>query len=157
MKEVHKEEAAEAKEKLRRSKNIIIHGVSEDAGDQQNKDERWVKTLIEKLHVKVNMKHMTRLGPKADGKKRPILVTFENDEEKESIFGNLHALKGVEEYKGMSICEDLTSSQRKEFKDLVDDAKTKNKNETDGIWRVRGSSKNGFYLKKMKVNGLQQQ
>lgn len=149
VKEVHKEEAAEEKDKLKRSKNIIVHGVEEFTDDQPKKDEEWVKTLTQNLHAKVKIKHMTRLGAKVADKKRPLLVSFDKEEEKESIFGNLHVLKGVNMYKGISICEDLTPDQRKEFKNLVIEAKRKNESETGGIWRVRGSSKNGFRLKKV--------
>ena len=157
VKEVHKEEAEEEKDKKRRSKNILIHGVKEATEDLHKRDEEWVKALIQNLHVKVNIKQMKRLGAKADNKKRPLLISLENEEEKEKVFGNLHALKGNSDYKGMSICEDLTPEQRKVFKDLVNDAKAKNGNETDGVWRVRGSSKNGFRLKKVMVNDPQHQ
>ena len=58
-------------------------------------------------------------------------------------------MKGNYTYKGVSICEDLTPEQRKEFKELTIEARSKNATETDGIWRVRGSSKNGFRLKKV--------
>ena len=58
--------------------------------------------------------------------------------------GNLSALKGIVDYKGISITEDLTLEQRKEFRTLSMEAK--NHNEKDDIeyeLRVRGSSKTG--------------
>ena len=51
--------------------------------------------------------------------------------------------------------EDLTSHQRSSIKKLSDEAKIKNAiknadtNSDEHIWRVRGSSKNGFFLKKI--------
>ena len=92
-----------------------------------------MKALIQTLHVKVNIKQMKRLGAKSDNKKCSLFITLGSEEEKENVFVNLHALKGNNDYKGMSICEDLTPEQRKVFKDLVNDAKTKNENETDGV------------------------
>ncbi|XP_066914561.1 cilia- and flagella-associated protein 251-like [Clytia hemisphaerica] len=157
VKQVHEEEAAEEKDKSRRSNNIIIHGVKESTEDPNKEDEDWVKELIENLRVKINTKHMMRLGSKADNKSRPILVTFKSEKEKESLFGNLHVLKGNAKYKGVSICEDLTPTQRKDFKDLLQEAKERNQSETDEVWRVRGSSKNGFHLKRVKTNGPNQQ
>ena len=124
---------------------------------QKKEDEEWVKRLIQNLRAKVNIKHIKRLGAKTDNNKRPLLINLDSEEEKDAVFGNLYALKGNNDYKGMSICEDLTPTQRKEFKDLLNDAKTKNESETNGIWRVRGSSKNGFFLKSVKVNELQHQ
>ena len=100
---------------------------------------------------------MTRIGKLADGKKRPLLVTFNSEVEKDNVFGNLQALKGIDTYKGVSICEDLTPDQRKEFKDLLNEAKQRNQNETGEFWRVRGSSKNGFFLKKIMAINPQSQ
>ena len=157
MKDVRKEEVAEEKDKERRSKNILIHGAIEPTEDQPTKDDEWVKKLIQNLRVKVNMKHMVRIGAKAEGKHRPILVTLKDEREKETIFGNLHTLKGNDDYKGVSICEDLTPEERKVFKDLAAEARAKNTEETEGIWRVRGSSKNGFRLKLVKTTKLRQQ
>ena len=77
---------------------------------------------------------MMKLGSKADEKIGLILITLENEDEKEeSVFGNLHALKGNNDYKGV-ICEDLTPNQRKFFEGLIDEAKEKNQVETDGVW-----------------------
>lgn len=154
MKDVRKEEMAEENDKKRRSKNILIHGATEPTEDQPKKDDEWVKKLIQDLRVKVNMKQVIRIGAKADGRNRPILVTLKDEKEKETIFGNLHALKGNDDYKGVSICEDLTPEQRKVFKDLSNEARAKNTEETEGVWRVRGSSKNGFRLKMVKTTKL---
>ena len=96
VKEVHLEEAAEEKEKVRRSKNIIIHGVEEQVNDAPKKDEEWVKTLIKSLKVKVNIMRVSRIGQPSDGKKRPLIVSLKSEEEKESLFGNLPTLKGSE-------------------------------------------------------------
>ena len=60
-------------------------------------------------------------------------------------------------YKGVSICKDLTPGERKVFKDLTAEARAKNIEETEGIWRVRGSSKNGFRLKMVKTTKPRQQ
>lgn len=155
VKEVHLEEAAEEKEKVRRSKNIIIHGVEEQTNDASKKDEEWVKTLITSLRVKVNVMRISRIGQPSDGKKRPLIVSLKSEEEKESVFGNLPTLKGNDTYNGVSICEDLTLEQRKKYKELANEAKTKNLTETDGVWRVRGFAKNGFRLKKMNTTNKQ--
>ena len=44
----------------------------EPLGDTTKDDEEWVKTLTQDLRVKVNIKHMARIGAKADGKKPTI-------------------------------------------------------------------------------------
>ena len=47
--------------------------------------------------------------------------------------------------------EDLTSDQRSSIEKLSDEAKIKNANPNsdEHIWRAGGSSKNGFFLKKI--------
>ena len=156
IKEVHEEEAAEERDKIKRSKNIIIHGVEEPTTEEAVKeDETWVKALIEKLHVKVNIKRISRIGKSADGKNRPLIVTLNNEEEKMKVFGSLPALKGIDTYKGMSICEDLTPTQRQKYKEAAEDAKARNQTEKDGVWRVRGFAKNGFGVKKINVKNRQ--
>ena len=152
VKEVREEEAAEEMDKIRRSKNLIIHGVDEPTEDETQKDETWVKTLVKTLRARVDIKRISRIGKSTNGKQRPLIVTLNSEEEKQKVFGNLPVLKGIETYKGVSICEDLTVYQRKKYKELAADAKAKNQTEKDGVWRVRGSAKNGFRLKKMNAN-----
>ena len=142
MKDVRKEEVAEEKDKERRSKNILIHGAVESKEDTPKKDDEWVQKLIQDLRVKVNIKHMVRIGAKSDGKERPILVTFKDEKEKESIFGNLLALKGNDTYNGVSICEDLTPEQRKEFKAI--EARSKNALKQMGSGEFVALQKTGF-------------
>ena len=96
------------------------------------------------------MKRIARIGSPDGEKVRPIIVNLGSEDEKTKLFGNLKALKGLEEYKGVSVCEDLTPTQRKEFKILADEVKEKNAGGSNITYRVRGSAKNGFFIKKIK-------
>ena len=154
LKEVFKsarnEEKAEEDDKQRRLCNIIIHGVKEKSEENELDERTWVKNLVETLHVKVNIKRISSIGKEYENKIRPILVALGNEKEKFNLIGNLSVLKGQQNYVGVSVTEDLTPEQRKSFKTLSDEAKAHN--QTDGneyILRVRGTSKNGFYLKKI--------
>ena len=106
------------------------------------------------MHASITIKHIARLGKPNEGKNRPIKVTLDSEDEKFKLFGNLSALRGMEEYKGVCITEDLTQEERKQFKELATKAKSKNEENPDDdyIWRVRGSSKNGYRLKKVQKN-----
>ena len=76
---------------------------------------------------------------------------MKNEEDKQRILNNLRKLKGNKEFKGLSVTEDLTQSERKMVREWASKAEEKNKNEVPGsnvIWRVRGSPKNGLRLKK---------
>ena len=78
---------------------------------------------------------------------------FNSEEDKEKVLGNLRNLKDNLIYKGISITNDLTFSERMLIKEFHDQAKSKNKqeeeNETNIVWRVRGTPKNGLILKKL--------
>ena len=52
---------------------------------------------------------------------------LQNEKEKNVLMGNLSALKGIVDYKGISITEDLTLEQRKEFRTLSMEEKTTTK------------------------------
>ena len=149
VKVARKEEIADNQDKAKRAKNIIIYGVEEPSEDTK-RDEEWVKNLIKELRVKINMKRIARIGSPDGEKVRPIIVNLGSEDEKTKLFGNLKALKGLEEYKGVSVCEDLTPTQRKEFKVLADEVKEKNAGGSNITYRVRGSAKNGFFIKKIK-------
>ena len=45
---------------------------------------------------------------------RPI-INLGSKDEKTKLFGNLKALKGLDDCKGASVCEDLTPTRRKEI------------------------------------------
>ena len=67
--------------------------------------------------------------------------------ERNRILSNLRKLKGIPEYKNISVTEDYTITERRMIKDWSDKAKEKNKNESPDskfVWKVQGSPKNGL-------------
>ncbi|MEM7298796.1 MAG: hypothetical protein AAF391_11085 [Bacteroidota bacterium] len=128
---------------------MIIHGVKED-----EEHDKWVQDLVNKLHVKVNIKRSIRLGNESmTGKERPVLVTLTNEDEKLKVLNSLSVLKDDGDYKKVSVTEDLTPNQRDDIKKLSDETRKRNQEEkgSNVVWRIRGSSKNGFYIKKFKI------
>lgn len=156
LKLARKEEVAEEKNKTYRSKNIIIHGITETNNNTDDRDKTFASTLIKDTHTNASIKQVIRIGVPNVGKNRPLKVILTNEEEKVKLMGNLPSLRGIETYKGISITEDLTQEERKTLKELATTAKNKNKDLTDNtyIWRVRGTSKNGFYLKKVQTEKI---
>ena len=155
IKDAWREEEAEENDKLKRMQNIIVHGVSEQGGSQ---DKDWAADLVKDTRVRVTIKKVIRLGKPTDNSKRPLLISLQNEDEKLKLLGNLTCLKGIEKYAGVSITEDLTPEERKNLKELSQEAKQRNlqDNSSTEIWRVRGNSKNGFYLKKLKTASARQ-
>ena len=89
-------------------------------------------------------------------KKRPIKVVFNTEAEKNKIMENLKELKGQEKFRGMSITDDYTLAERqiiKEYSDKAKDYNNKEPQDSDYVWRVRGSPKNGLRLKKFQKQG----
>ena len=144
------EELAEETEKKRRSTNFIIHGKHEST-EADDKDS--VDNLIKELQISsVVIKQVERIGQQSDNKKRPIKVTLKSEEERDKILNNLRNLKGKDNYKGVSVTPDYTQNERILVKEFYEKAKLRNteeeSNETNYIWRVRGTLKNGLSLKR---------
>ena len=144
---VRKEELSEELEQKRRSSNIVIHVIPENSS--VTKDKKWVNNLKNDLHTRVEIKSVSRIGVAKNDKKRPIMVVLKSEDDKQKFLSNLKVLHGIDKYKGVTISEDLTQEQRKNVKDLSQEAMRRNNEEksSSSVWRVRGSSKNGFYLK----------
>ena len=155
LQETQNEQLNEANDQKIRAKNVIIHGVDEDTNAEKEiskkKDEDFVKKFLTVVSTDVKYKSIYRLGKPDPTKKRPMMLQLENEADKDKIMMNLQSLKGKTEYKGVSITEDYTVTERKLLQDWRDKAKAKNEAEEPDsryIWRVRGTPKNGLDLKR---------
>ena len=148
IKSARDDQMIEEHQKKVRAKNIIIHGCQEKDGIDS--DISLVENIMKDLKVKVNIKHIARLGNNQTGQ-RPIKVIFDNEKDKQVIMGNLSSLKDYPGYRKISIMDDYTPAERQLIKAWTEKAKQRNEEETDKeniVWKVRGSPKNELYLKK---------
>ena len=85
--------------------------------------------------VKNAQKHIDKIR---NNEFRPLKVCFNNKSDKESVLRNLHKLKTCSDLKikGLSIGHDLSETDRKLYKEKVDEAKRLS-TDTD-FWVVRG-------------------
>jgi len=146
------EERAEQSERERRKNNIVLHGKREPASDSDS-DLEFAMRLIEALHIgQIELKKVERIGQTTGGKMRPIKIEFKSEEEKLKVLTNLRKLKGNTLFDSIHITEDYTYNERKLIRDLNEQAKLKTNQETDSnyIYRVRGSPKNGLFIKRMR-------
>ena len=148
------EERAEESEKKRRSKNLIIHGKGEQTPEE---DETFTNEMLKELQIgAINIKHIERIGTIDIKKGRPIKLVFHNEEDQQKVFLNLRNLKGKNLYNKISIREDYTFTERSLVKSFIEQAKLKNQEEegknSNIIWRVRGTPKNGLILKRFTKN-----
>ena len=146
------EELIEERDKKLRQNNIIIHGRPDNEKNEES-DKQFINDMIKHISIgAVNTKSISRVGKNDSGKPRPIKVTFNNNEDKAKLMASLRHLKGKDIYNRISITDDYTLSERKMIRDYVDMAKNQNKElgeEAKTILVVRGSPKNGLYLKEV--------
>ena len=145
MRESRNEDIQEEAEKRKRDCNSAVHGV-----DQNVDPSEYIDNLIKTLAIGVvKPKAVKRID---NAEKRPLIVTFQNTEEKSKFMKSLSNLKGKNEYQGLRITDDYTMNERNLIRKLSEQAKQKNIQEgsnADFSWRVRGSSKNGFRIMKI--------
>ena len=146
------EERVEEKDKKLRENNIIVHGRDEKENNEEN-DKSFINDMLKEISVgAITTKSIARIGRNDNGKSRPIKVTFKTVDDRNKVMSNLKYLKGKDAYNKISVTEDLTLSERKMIKDYVEKAKQQNKElgaNAKTIVVVRGSPKNGLYLKEV--------
>ena len=133
------EEKAEANDQKKRMTNVIVHGLSEPtASTAEDKDLREV--LLHKMSCDiVSVKQVTRLGaPPEEGqaaKPRPLRITFETEEARNTVLRNAKNLKGKEGgWDRVFVHQDLTPKQREARKVLIQELMVrKNNGERDLI------------------------
>ena len=120
------------KERLRRAPNIIIHGIINASGFNDNDS---VKKLLDAINIDHVPKSVIGLGRHKAG---PLKVVMKTLKEKIDVNKALHRLKHSN--LKISITDDHTQEERKKIGLYVSKAKTKNMSEPGGqVWCVKGS------------------
>ncbi len=138
----------EIKDQEDRKRNIIFFNIPEsksrEPNDRTKHDKEEVKELTRICQATIKKDDMVRairLGKKPDADKpRPLLIEVSSDEKKRALFKNLSKLQGApDEYRSISVQNDLTPKQREQEKLLRDQAK-KQEGEASGEvkFKVRG-------------------
>ena len=127
-----------------REQNIIVHGLEEG----EISDTQLIKDNFEATDTQQEVSLINRLGPKRDGKTRPLMVRMKNKEEKEKFMSKLWMLKNSRtRFKSMSITNDYTIEERHMIRKCVEEAKRRNTTEmSEYQWKVRGTPKEGLKL-----------
>jgi len=140
----------EKKDIVSRKCNIIIHRLKEDKKDNEERTQQRDKTdIIDILNdigiYKIPTLTHYRIGKNSE-KDRPIKVIFQNEFDKNEVMKNLDKLESSQQ---ISITEDFTIKERQMIKELHEEAKNRNDNNENFIWRVRGSPRTSLRLKKI--------
>ena len=152
MQEDRQEQRHLQRERKKRSRNVIVHGIKEEIGAD---DQGTVKQIFEILDVKFTPESITRLGNKTVGSTRPMKIVMNNESEKNDIMKALPKLGGSQENVlcKVSITNDYTITERKEIARWVAKAREKTANDNEGcVWKVRGTPFNSIRLVKTKAH-----
>ena len=90
------------------------------------------------------------MGKLNEEKDRPLLITLKEEEKKRQLFQNLNKIRDAgEPFSKVIITHDLTKKQKDELKQLVEQAKEKEKEDKSGeyMYRVRGPPWSWFIKK----------
>lgn len=144
------EQSAERMDRESRKNNIIVFKAPEtdtNLKEQRKKDDAalFLDVCNNVCECQIRESDITkaiRLGKKKeDGQPRPLLVSVENLDKKRAIMRNLHKLKDADApHNEISMSHDMTQKEREEKKKLLEEARTRQANDTSGKWnyRVRG-------------------
>ena len=92
-----------------REKNVIIHGLEEDEGT----DEEKLNEIFRTTNSIYNPTSMFRLGTKSTNKIRPIMLRMKTISDKEEFMSKLWMLKHAKmQYRKLSITHDYTQEER---------------------------------------------
>ena len=148
----------EEKDRQNRKNNIIIFGLPESKAteNEQRKDEDIKRIVgLSKTICQVNIteeaiSRAIRLGKLNEEKDRPLLITLKEEEKKRQLFQNLNKIRDAgEPFNKVIITHDLTKKQKDELKQLVEQAKEKEKEDQSGeyMYHVRGPPWSWFMMK----------
>ena len=149
--EVKEEVRLDMIEKEGRSNNMVIYGMAEsekdDAQERAGDDKRKVKNLLETLEMDMQEEDVEvkfRAGKKReDGKPRPLIVRFKEEEMKERALNDARKLARKEGWKRVFLAQDMTPRQREEDrkKEVERKREAEEKNE-----RAREEGKQGKWI-----------
>ena len=135
-------------ERVKREKNVILHGVTEYDGTPEEikeQERNYIKSLFEIIGVKSKPEYIGRLGKKVNERTRPIKLAMKTLQEKDEIMSRLVNLKEAEDkYRKISVKDDYTLQERLLVKQYLKEADEKNKAGNTDKWKVRGNPKNGL-------------
>ena len=116
-------EIDEERQQELRKPNIMVFGRYENS---EVGDDQFVRELIKDAGVDLNIKFLTRIGVKTEGKVRPIKVVLESGHERYLLLKNLMNLREKPQYERISIKEDFTPFERSIIRDWTNKANERN-------------------------------
>ena len=145
----------ELEEREKRKCNIVVHGLREaDVGVKDGKERKsydltllqnLVDTVELEIQVAESLRYSKRLGEQTNDvtKPRPLLMSFKSVNDKISLLDKAVKLKDEDDWKFVSLVQDLTKTQRQQEQSLRDQRDKKNAERSDDDaknweWKIVG-------------------
>ena len=153
VKEVAQQWSVDEENREKREKNVVLFRVPESTAetddDKKKEDKQFVTDLLKAIKVndddesggRLCPKNIFRLGKFDRNRKspRPIKIELESKTEQNLIMTNAKNLaNAIPKFKKISICHDLSETERQNLSILIEQANEKSKNSDQFIWKVRG-------------------
>ena len=111
--------------------------------DRKKQDRKLIEELLEAIvpHRKFDDLKFNRIGTFNSDKpgSRPLKVCFDSNQVQKEVMENARKLQNADGHlKGLSLCYDMTDTERNHAKNLAKEAKEKTKNFPGYIFKVRG-------------------
>ena len=131
------------------AKEVIVHKMEEKPEERL---EEWAGRLVTATRVKANLTEVKRIGKSNENKNRPIMISFQNAQQKDDFIANLRFIKGNEEFNFIRVTENFSYEERKILRSKIEEARSLNENETDQTkWhKVFGSPKTSLEIRVVK-------
>lgn len=104
----------------RRKHNIVVYNLTE-CSDRKTDIETFKALSSDVFKLDVNITKAIRLGPKITNKQRPLLLIFENINDKIYLLSHSHFLKRNDQYNGIYIAPDRTKLERVKHRKVVEE------------------------------------
>ena len=146
--------ANKVQSRVDRKNNIVVFNVPESKKNLKTEvfqdDQLQIITLCDQIEIELKPEEILsqkRIGPKNQKRTvkgeevlvpRPVLITL-SEGMKPKVMKNVHKLRYTEEpYKSMSVKHDMTQDERKQEKELREEAKRMNDTSENFLFVVRG-------------------
>lgn len=124
-----KDDLVEQQKRESKKNNVVVFGIPEDENGEDLLDN-LLQILLPGETVKIDNQ---RFGVKTSDRPRPIRLYLNNYPMKSKLLSNLNRLKGLEDFKKVSIVRDLTKAQRLIENESKPSRRTRSqKNKADG-------------------------
>ena len=136
-----------------RSRGMVVYRLPESekssALERKTEDRSAIKDLLDFISCQdAEVTYIERLGrydkDRADDHKyRPVKVRFNNNASRDKVLRNLNKLRNAPDaIRTLGIRQDLNEQQRKELRDIMEEAREKTKASSSTFYRVKGEPGN---------------